>query len=389
MLKVGIVGAGILGRAHAENFVQNADIELIAIADIRGDAAQSLAGQVHAEAYADLASMLKGHSLDLLVVATPDSYHRDPTLAAIGAGVPNILLEKPLATTVGDALAIHDAVERRGTRLFLNYANRTAPMDIATCYTIRQGLLGQIVYGDIRLDDNISVPTSLWGTRSRGWAGASSTAHFLLSHVVDLLRWYLNPAEITQVYAIKQQVALGYTPDLYDAYLEFDSGARVRVKAEWIRHMDELVEFYLSFSGKEGTLIYNKLPGFGTRSSWRANLAARVTVEELMAHQRALTAAGANVRAIIDRGAPGTQRGPGAGGALPLALESFEHGIGKPMALADHVVNAILEDTTTPGSWRGPGPLPTHKDGLRQTLAVAAIVKSAESGQVVRLDDLL
>jgi predicted dehydrogenase len=388
MLKAGIVGAGILGSAHAENLARNADVELVAIADVRIDAAQRLAGRVHANAFRDLATMLKSHTLDLLVVATPDPYHREPTLTAIDAGVPNILQEKPLATTVDDARAIYGAVEQHGTRLYLNYANRTAPMDIATCYTIRQGLLGQIVYGDIRLDDNISVPTSLWGARSRDWAGASSTAHFLLSHVVDLLRWYLHPAEITQVYAIKQQTVLGYTPDLYDAYLEFDSGARVRVKAEWIRHMDELVEFYLSFSGTEGTLIYNKLPGFGTRSSWRANLAARVTTEELMAHQRALAAAGADLRAIIDRGAPGTQRSPGAAGTLPLALESCEHGIGKPMALADHVVDAILEGTSTPSSWKGPGPLPTHQDGLRQTLAVAAIVKSAESGKLVRLGDV-
>ena len=261
-------------------------------------------------------------------------------------------------------------------------------MDIATAYTIREGLLGRIVYGEVRLDDNISVPTSLWGARSRDWAGASSTAHFLLSHVIDLLRWYLHPAEIREVYAIKQQAVLGFTPDLYDALVTFDGGAIVRVKAEWIRHMDELVEFYLSFSGAEGTLIYNKLPGFGTKSSWRANVAARVSLEELLAHQQALGKAGASVRAIVDRGAPGMQRSPGAEGRLPLGIESFGHPIGKPMALADYVIDAILCGTNKPDSWKGPGALPTHEDGLWQSLAVAAIVKSADKGRVVRLDEL-
>jgi predicted dehydrogenase len=388
MLKVGIVGAGLLGCAHAENLQQNADAEVVAIADVRLEAARALAARVHATPYDSIGEMLRVHSLDLVVVATPDAFHCEPTLAAIAAGVPNILQEKPLATTVEDARIIYEAVERSGTRLFLNYANRTAPMDIATAYTIREGLLGKIVYGEVRLDDNISVPTSLWGGRSRDWAGASSTAHFLLSHVIDLLRWYLHPAEIRQVYAIKQQTVLGYTPDLYDALLEFDSGAHLRVKAEWIRHMDELVEFYLSFSGAEGTLIYNKLPGFGTQSSWRANLAARVTTEELLVHQQTLGCAGASVRAVIDRGAPGTQRSPGAEGRLPLGLESVGHSIGKPMALADHVIDAILSGTLTPRSWKGPGPLPTHEDGLRQTMAVAAIVESADTGRVVQLSQL-
>ena len=388
MLNAGIVGAGILGCAHAENLRDHPDVTVRAVADIRADAAQRLASQLGAEAYTGVADMLQQCPLDLIIVATPDPYHREPTLAAIAAGVPNILQEKPLATNLADARAIYEAVESSGTRLFVNYANRSAPMDIATAYTIREGLLGQIVYGEVRLDDNISVPTALWGTRSRDWAEGSSTAHFLLSHVIDLLRWYLHPAEIKQVYAVKQQTVLGYTPDLYDAILEFDNGARVRVKAEWIRHMDELVEFYLSFSGAEGTLIYNKIPGFGARASWRANLASRLTIADLMRHQQELARAGAHTRAVIDRGAPGIQRSPGAEGVLSLALESFDHSTGKPMALADCVIDAILTDTLTPESWKGPGALPTHEDGLRQTQAVMGIVRSAELDRVVRLDEL-
>jgi len=152
--------------------------------------------------------------------------------------------------------------------------------------------------------------------------------------------------------------------------------------------MDELVEFYLSFSGSEGTLIYNKLPGFGTQASWRANLAARVVPEELLRHQKALLEAGAHVRAVIDRGAPGDERSPGAEQLLPVALESFGHTTGKPMALEDYVIDAILANTLAPQSWKGPGPLPTHLDGFRQCLAVQAIVRSAEMGRPVRLDEL-
>ena len=104
--------------------------------------------------------------------------------------------------TVEDAEAICEAVERQRARLFVNYANRASSLDMATHYVLRQGLLGRVAYGEARLDDNISVPRRLWGGRSQEWAQGSSTAHFLLPHVVDLLRWHFSPAEVKEVYAV-------------------------------------------------------------------------------------------------------------------------------------------------------------------------------------------
>ncbi|MEZ4611322.1 MAG: hypothetical protein R2838_13965 [Caldilineaceae bacterium] len=55
-------------------------------------------------------------------------------------------------------------------------------------------------------------------------------------------------------------------------FLTFDSGLKVRVKAEWIKHMDGIVEYYTSISGDEGTVIYNKRPGFGVQESLACQL---------------------------------------------------------------------------------------------------------------------
>jgi predicted dehydrogenase len=311
--------------------------------------------------------------------------HKEPTLAALKAGVPTILQEKPLATTLADAQEIHDEVEARKARLFVNYANRAAPLDIATRYVMQQGLLGPVAYGESRLDDNICVPTQMWGGRSREWAAGSSTVHFLLSHVVDLLRFYFRPAKVTDVYAISQQQVLGYTPDVYDAFLTFDSGMRVRVKAEWIKHIDELVEFYMCFSGHKGTLIYNKRGGFGTEPGWRANLPKEIDVAALLGHQEALSALGANMRAMFHRPEPmaGALRA-GAMGRVP-ALEYRGLGYGRPMALSDAIIAAILGDTLEPDGWEGLGPLPTHEDGLAQTRITDAIIRSADCGEPVSL----
>lgn len=382
MLRAGVIGAGILGSQHAAFLAAQPEIELVGVADMRREVAQQVAGQLGAEAYGS-AEELVAVGLDLAVVATPDPLHLAPCLTAIEAGVPNIIEEKPLATTLDDGARLMEAIERHGTRLFIDFANRAATLDIATGYVLQQGLLGDFVYGEARLDDNISVPTQMWGGRSRDWAAGSSTAHFLLSHVVDLLHWHLAPARVTEVYAISQQQVLEVTPDVYDAYLTFDTGAKVRVKAEWIKHIDELVEFYMCFSGSQGTLIYNKRGGYGTAAGWRANLSPRVSREALLTHREALASKGIETRAIVHRPSPTTST-LSAGGADEMhSLEHQGRGEGDTMALSRPFVDAILQDTLTPTSWKGHGPLPTHVDGWRQTQVVCAIVESAATGRVV------
>ena len=223
-LRAGVIGLGIMGREHARFLDDQPEVSVAAVADVRSERASEVGEQVGAQPYADYERMLAEQEMDIAVIATPDHLHREPVLAAIQAGVPAIIQEKPMATTVADAEEMLEAAEKARARIFVNFSNRGTPLDRATFYVIRQGLLGEIVYGEARLDDNISVPTRLWGKRSREWAAQSSTAHFLLSHVVDLLRWILAPSEITEVYAISQQKVLGYTPDLYDAFLTFDNG---------------------------------------------------------------------------------------------------------------------------------------------------------------------
>ncbi|NLS79638.1 MAG: Gfo/Idh/MocA family oxidoreductase [Chloroflexi bacterium] len=381
-LKAGVIGLGILGGQHATFLHSQPEVEVVAVADIRQEVADKVAGQVKAQAYTDYARMLKEHKLDVVAIATPDPLHRDPVLATIAAGVPNIILEKPLATTVADAEKMYDAAEQANARVFINYANRGSAPDRATYYVIQNGLLGEVVYGTAHLDDNITVPTQLWGTRTKEWVGGSSTAHFLLSHVTDYLHWVLAPAQVTEVFAISQRLVLGYTPDLYDAFLTFDNGCKFRVKAEWIKHIDGLVEFAFNFSGSEGSLFYIKRPSFGEVEGWRANVSDRLTSADLLAHQDILVQQGINLRALVHRPNPTAGALQAGGGATKRALEAFA----PPLdfwRIPRCFMDAILQNTLTPTSWQGYGPLPTAIDGLKQTRVVCAIVESAEKNAVV------
>jgi predicted dehydrogenase len=384
VLRSGVIGLGILGSQHVEFLAAHPQVEVVAVADVRLEQAEAIAVTAGAEPYTDYTRMLAEHNLDLVVVATPDPLHKEPVIAAVRAGVPNVLQEKPMATSVSDAEEMVEAAEAARAHIFINYANRGSAFDRATYQVLRRGLIGDVVYGEIHLDDNISVPTQMWGDRTREWVSGSSTAQFLLSHVVDLLRWLLGPAEVSEVYAIAQRKVLGYTPDLYDAYLVFDNGAKLRVKAEWIKHIDGLVEFGISFSGSEGSLFYIKRPGFGQVEGWRANVSDGITTEALLSLQQELLAEGINVRALLHHPDPTAGKLKAGGGGLKRGLEAFT----LPQdwwRVARGFVDAILEGTLTPSSWKGYGPLPTGIDGLRQTQVVSAIVASAERREPVAL----
>lgn len=381
-LTAGVIGLGILGSQHVQFLVDQPEVRVVAVADVLREKAEAIGGQFGVAAYDDYERMLAERRPDIAVVATPDPLHREPVLAALHAGVPTVIQEKPLATTLADAEQMVDLAEQKGARILINFANRGSAMDRATYYVIREGLLGDVVYGSVQLDDNISVPTQMWGARTREWVAGSSTAHFLLSHVVDLLHWVLAPAQVTEVYAVSQRRVLKYTPDLYDAFLTFDNGAKFRVKAEWIKHIDGLVEFSLSFSGSEGSLFYIKRPGFGQVEGWRANVSAKVTPEDLVFHQDRLLEQGVNVRALLHRPDPTAGALKAGGGQRKAGLEATV----LPQdwwRVARGFVDAVLEDTLTPSSWVQYGPLPSGIDGLKQTRVVCAIVDSAETGRVI------
>ena len=383
-MRTAVIGLGILGEQHARYLADRPDVTLSAVADIDSARAEATAAHTGARAYSDAAQMLAEQKLELVVIATPDHLHRAPFLVAVDAGVPSILLEKPLATTVGDAEAMATAATRAGAEVYVNYRNRGSALDRATHYVIQHGLLGEVVYCDAHLDDNICVPTEMWGDRSRDWTAATSTAHFLLSHVVDYLRWTLAPAEVAQVYAISQRTTLQHTVDLYDAFLRFDSGARVRMKADWTKHIDGLVEFALEYNGTRGYLKHIKRAGFGEREGWRANLTAEAGTDAVLAHQEALAVLGIDVQALVHRPNPASGELRAGGGTTMRALQSDQPDPDQWRMVAA-AIDAVKEGSRTPASWREYGPVPSADDGLRQTRVSCAIEESAATGKPVGL----
>src|SRR4051794_27169281 len=139
--RVGIVGAGIRGTMFAQALAAHPAADAVAICD-RDEATRERArATLGLEVHADHTAMLDATpDLDAVIVATPDFAHRDAAVDAAARGL-HLLVEKPLASTVEDAVAIDDAVEAAGVRCMVGFENRWNPRFVAARRIVADGEL--------------------------------------------------------------------------------------------------------------------------------------------------------------------------------------------------------------------------------------------------------
>jgi predicted dehydrogenase len=194
-VRFGVVGAGLWGEVHAEIYSQHPYAELAAVCDTDAARARKVAAAYgHVRVYTDFRELARDPGVDAVAVVTPDFAHRAPIVEAARAGK-HVITEKPLATTAEDAEAIAAAVREAGITLMVDFHARWNPPFAIARRNIEEGTLGRILSAYFRLNDTISVPTSMLS-----WAASSSILWFLGSHTVDTLRFLLAD-EVRRVYS--------------------------------------------------------------------------------------------------------------------------------------------------------------------------------------------
>lgn len=126
---VGLIGYGLGGRAfHAPYVVATPGLALRGI--VSRDPAKVHADLPAAPVVPDVATLLADPGIDLVIVSSPDALHAEHALAALAAGK-HVLVDKPFATSLGDARRLITASERAG-RLLTVFHNRRWDADFLT-----------------------------------------------------------------------------------------------------------------------------------------------------------------------------------------------------------------------------------------------------------------
>jgi predicted dehydrogenase len=123
-LRVAVVGVGHLGKEHARILADMPDVELVGVADVNFEQAQSVARKHHTQAYADYWPLL--NLVDAASIVVPTKYHRDVAREFLTRGIP-LLIEKPIAATAQQAADLVELAEQHHTVVQVGHIERFNP----------------------------------------------------------------------------------------------------------------------------------------------------------------------------------------------------------------------------------------------------------------------
>jgi predicted dehydrogenase len=194
-----------------------------------------------AKRFTSYTEMLKGIELDAVAVNTPDSLHRNPTIAALKAGL-DVLLPKPTADKVADAHAIIEAVRSSGRFLGVDFHKREDPVTKEARARYVEGVYGRLQSSVMYMLDRLLVSNPNHTPRffaSADFAEKNTPVSFLTSHMADTFMHItrLRPLEVRAV-GYKQKLPSlaplsvnGY--DLIDTEILFEDGVLCHIISGW------------------------------------------------------------------------------------------------------------------------------------------------------------
>jgi predicted dehydrogenase len=126
--KVGVIGVGYLGQHHARIYSEIEEAELIAVADINQEKADTIAHTYHCRATHDYRDMLD--TVDAMSIVTPTTTHYPIALDCLKSGK-DVLIEKPITVAVEEADHLIEVAEHSGSIIQVGHLERYNPAILA------------------------------------------------------------------------------------------------------------------------------------------------------------------------------------------------------------------------------------------------------------------
>jgi predicted dehydrogenase len=186
-LRVGLLGAGAMGREHAYCYSQMAGVAVATVFSRAAEAAAEAAAMVGAEPTTDAASVIGDATLDAIDVCLPTPVHAEVVLAALEAGK-HVFCETPLTLSLAEGERMREAARRSGRLLQVGLLMRS----IAACRLVRQAVeSGE--HGAL-----VSITAHRLGSYLRA-AAADHKPHYsdptteLMTFDFDFVGWVMGP----------------------------------------------------------------------------------------------------------------------------------------------------------------------------------------------------
>ncbi len=209
-LKVGLIGAGFMGKAHVIGYSNMPKFfwpapavpVLDTVCDINSDIAADAKDRFGFEKYCtDWREVVDDPTIDIVSVCTPNDSHAEIAIAALRAGK-HVICEKPIANTLENAKAMAEAAtSAQQGRVLINmcaYQYRRVPALVMAKKLIDEGSIGKIL--NIRatyLQSWSADPSSPLSWRFQKKVAGAGTLGDIATHVIDITQYLAG--DISQV----------------------------------------------------------------------------------------------------------------------------------------------------------------------------------------------
>lgn len=247
MKRLALVGAGMMGARYLDAFRDDPNASVVAVCELNAEKGRALASKHGVtQVFSSTQDLIADGGIDGLIVATPDFAHADPVIAGLAAGL-DVLCEKPLATSVDEAVAMVQAAESSSGQLMVNFGNRHRPAARRARAIIEGDTIGEPRHAWLCLNEKSSKTATL------AWSANTSALWFLMSHIADLASWLVGD-RVVRAFAVNGRGAGEAVTTT--GVLSFVSGASVVLETTWDLpdSYQRDVDLRVSVHGSDGVL---------------------------------------------------------------------------------------------------------------------------------------
>jgi hypothetical protein len=215
-LRLGVVGAGVMGSNHARVLAGLPDTTLVGVVDPL-PAHRSRVTELTKCPTFETVDELIAAGVDAVTIAAPTHLHYEIALAVIAHKV-HLLVEKPIASTVEEGEAIVNAAQRAGVTLMVGHVERFNPAVAA----IKQAISGE---------DILSIAITRVGPFPPRMSNVGVVID-LAVHDIDLIRWFTE----SDIVEVQPQLSSAVAEREDIALLQFRtaSGVLAHINTNWL-----------------------------------------------------------------------------------------------------------------------------------------------------------
>ena len=250
-LRAAVVGAGRMGMVHGHLLQVHPGTELVGFVDRDESLRSHLASRgPAAPLYPSIEALYAATTPEAVFVCTPTHTHLPVVRECLKRPV-HLFVEKPLATTLGDAEAIVRAATEARIVHAVGYVYAHLPVVAAARELLARQVLGEL----LRFSAHAYV-SEVFGPK-QGWffqreqAGGGVVAN-MASHLLFILGWFFGP--IRRVVATTRSHFTSID-DSAQALLTFAGGATGLLDTSWSVPGTQMLDYGVTIDGKNGTLV--------------------------------------------------------------------------------------------------------------------------------------